>query len=107
MQSQGPFDVSGLVTQAQRMRQQIVEAREQLTATEIVGQAGEGMVQVTVKGNGEVMAVSLNAEVVNPEGVEELQDMIVAALTDAHRQATDLTRSLLGGAPGTTGMPGS
>lgn len=107
MQSQGPFDVSGLVTQAQRMRQQIVEAREQLTATEIVGQAGEGMVQVTVKGNGQVLAVSINEQVVNPEGVEALQNMILDALTDAHQQATDLTRSLLGGAPDTTGMSGS
>jgi len=73
------------------------------------GQAGGGLVQVTVKGSGEVIAVAIDPKVVDPEDVETLQDLIVGALADASNQVTALAQSRLGplaGGLGGFGLPG-
>jgi nucleoid-associated protein EbfC len=102
-QPQGP-DMSALLAQAQQMQQQLMEAQEQMAATEVHGQAGGGLVQVTMKGSGEVVAVSIDPKVVDPEDVETLQDLIVGALTDASAQVTILTQSKLGPLAGGLGF---
>jgi len=88
--------MSALLAQAQQMQQQLMEAQEQLANTEVRGQAGGGLVQVTVKGSGEVVAVSIDPKVVDPEDVETLQDLIVGALADASKQVTILAQTRLG-----------
>jgi DNA-binding YbaB/EbfC family protein len=73
------------------------------------GQAGGGLVQVTMKGSGEVVGVSIDPKVVDPDDVETLQDLIVGALTDAARQVTILAQDRLGplaGGMGELGIPG-
>jgi hypothetical protein len=110
MQPGGQPDMSALLAQAQQLQQQLMEAQEQLAATEVHGQAGGGLVQVTVKGSGEVVAVAIDPKVVDPADVETLQDLIVGALSDASKQATILAQSrlgpLAGGMSGALGMPG-
>ena len=96
MQPSGAPDMSALLAQAQQMQQQLMEAQQQLAATEVHGQAGGGLVQVTMKGNGEVVAVSIDPKVVDPEDVETLQDLIVGAFADASAQVTSLAQSRLG-----------
>ena len=76
-------DMSALLAQAQQMQQQLMEAQEQLAASEVQGQAGGGLVQVTMKGSGEVVGVSIDPKVVDPSDVETLQDLIVGAVADA------------------------
>jgi DNA-binding YbaB/EbfC family protein len=102
--------MSALLAQAQQMQQHLMEAQEQLAATEVHGQAGGGLVQVTVKGSGEVMAVAIDPKVVDPDDVETLQDLIVGALADAAKQVTILAQSRLGplanGMGGALGQPG-
>ena len=101
--------MSALLAQAQQVQQKLMEAQEQLADTEVHGQAGGGLVQVTMKGSGEVVGVSIDPKVVDPDDVETLQDLIVGALTDAARQVTILAQDRLGplaGGMGELGVPG-
>jgi DNA-binding YbaB/EbfC family protein len=97
-------DMSALLAQAQQMQQQLMEAQEQLAATEVHGQAGGGLVQVTMKGSGEVVAVSIDPKVVDPDDIETLQDLIVGAVADASKQVTILAQSRLGPLAGGLGI---
>ncbi|MET0318208.1 MAG: YbaB/EbfC family nucleoid-associated protein [Rhodococcus fascians] len=109
MQPGGQPDMSALLAQAQQVQQKLMEAQEQLANTEVHGQAGGGLVQVTMKGSGEVVGVSIDPKVVDPDDVETLQDLIVGALTDAARQVTILAQDRLGplaGGMGELGVPG-
>jgi DNA-binding YbaB/EbfC family protein len=102
-----------ILQQAQKMQQQLMAAQAELTSTEVVGQAGNGLVQVTTTGAGEVRSVRIDPQVVDPEDVETLQDLIVGALQDAARAAQELQAEKmgplaggLGGAAGGLGLPG-
>lgn len=110
MQPGGAPDMSALLAQAQQMQQQLMEAQEQLANTEVHGQAGGGLVQVTVKGSGEVVAVSIDPKVMDPDDPETLQDLIVGALADASKQVTILAQTrlgpLAGGMGDALGIPG-
>ena len=102
-------DMSALLAQAQQVQQQLMEAQEVLANSEVHGQAGGGLVQITMKGSGEVIAVAIDPKVVDPEDIETLQDLIVGALADASKQVTILAQSRLGplaGGLGGLGIPG-
>ena len=96
--------MSALLAQAQQMQQQLMQAQEELAATDVHGQAGGGLVQVTMKGSGEVVAVSIDPKVVDPDDVETLQDLIVGGLTDASAQVAELAQSRLGPLAGGLGI---
>ena len=96
MQPEGQPDMSALLAQAQQMQQQLMEAQQQLANAEVQGQAGGGLVRVTVKGSGEVVAVSIDPKVVDPDDVETLQDLIVGALADASQQVSTMAQQRLG-----------
>jgi nucleoid-associated protein EbfC len=96
--------MSALLAQAQQMQQQLMEAQEQLANTEVHGQAGGGLVQVTMKGRGEVVSVAIDPKVVDPDDIETLQDLIVGALADASKQMTILAQSRLGPLAGQLGL---
>lgn len=109
MQPGGQPDMSALLAQAQQMQQQLLQAQQELVNTEVEGQAGGGLVRVTVKGSGEVVAVAIDPKVVDPDDVETLQDLIVGALADAAKQVTTLAQQrlgpLAGGMGDALGMP--
>jgi len=96
--------MSALLAQAQQMQQQLMQAQEELAATDVHGQAGGRLVQVTMKGSGEVVAVSIDPKVVDPDDVETLQDLIVGALADASAQVAELAQSRLGPLAGGLGI---
>jgi nucleoid-associated protein EbfC len=98
--------MSALLAQAQQMQQQLMEAQEQLANSEVHGQAGGGLVQMTLKGSGEVVAVSIDPKVIDPADPETLQDLIVGAWADAAKQVTILTQSRLGPLAGGMGGMG-
>ncbi len=110
MQPEGPPDMSALLAQAQQMQQQLMEAQEKLANAEVQGQAGGGLVQVTVRGSGEVVAIRIDPKVVDPEDVDTLQDLILGALSDASKQVAIMMQShlgpLAGGLGGALGAPG-
>ena len=101
--------MAALLAQAQQVQQKLMEAQELLANTEVHGQAGGGLVQVTMKGSGEVVGVSIDPKVVDPNDVETLQDLLVGAHADAARQVTLLAQERLGpmaGGMGELGLPG-
>jgi DNA-binding YbaB/EbfC family protein len=93
-----------LMKQAQKMQQQLAEAQAELADTQVDGSAGGGLVKATVTGSGELLAVTIDPRAVDPEDVETLQDLVVAAVRDATRQAGELASDKLG--PLTGGMGG-
>ena len=93
-----------LMKQAQKMQQQMVAAQEELAKAEVQGTAGGGLVTATVTGAGEVVSIKIKPEAVDPDDVESLEDLVVAALHDASRAAQDLSAERMG--PLTSGMGG-
>lgn len=103
-------DMSALLAQAQQVQQQLMEAQEALANAEVRGQGGGGLVQVVMKGSGEVVGVEIDPKVVDPNDVETLQDLVVGAIKDAAQQVTMLAQSKLGplaGGLGGLGIPGA
>ena len=110
MQPGGQPDMSALLAQAQQVQQQLMEAQEALANAEVRGQGGGGLVQVVMKGSGEVIGVEIDPKVVDPNDVETLQDLVVGAIKDAGQQVTLLAQSKLGplaGGLGGLGIPGA
>ncbi len=87
------------------MQEKLLAAQQELVNTEVHGQAGGGLVRVTVKGSGEVVAVVIDPKVVDSDDVETLQDLIVGALADASQQVTTLAQQRLGPLAGGMGNP--
>ena len=109
MKPGGQPNMQQMMKQAQKMQQQLVAAQEELAATEVTGTAGGGLVSATVSGSGELLALEIKSEAVNPEDVETLQDLVVAAVRDANRAARELQERSMGplaGGMGGLGLPG-
>ncbi|MGN0371727.1 MAG: YbaB/EbfC family nucleoid-associated protein [Enterocloster sp.] len=81
-----PGNMNNLMKQAQRMQRQMEETTKELEAKEYTASSGGGAVSVTVSGKKEVVAVKLSEEVVDPDDIEMLEDLIVAAANEAFRQ---------------------
>jgi DNA-binding YbaB/EbfC family protein len=93
-----------LMKQAQKMQQQLADAQAELAATEVDGSAGGGLVSATVTGSGELLAITIDPQAVDPDDIETLQDLVVAAVRDATRRAGELAADRMG--PLTGGMGG-
>ena len=93
-----------LMKQAQKMQQQMMAAQEALAQAEVTGTSGGGLVTATVTGSGDVVSVKIKPEAVDPDDVESLEDLVVAALHDASRAARALADERMG--PLTSGMGG-
>jgi DNA-binding YbaB/EbfC family protein len=102
-----------LLKQAQQMQQQMADAQAELAEAELTGTAGGGLVTVTMAGTGEVTAVKIDPKAVDPDDVETLEDLVVAAVHNAAQAVRDLTEEKmgpfaagLGGLSGGLGLPG-
>jgi nucleoid-associated protein EbfC len=98
-----------LLKQAQKMQQDMMAAQESLKDEIVEASAGGGMVTVRVTGDLEVKSITIAAEVVDPDDVELLQDMVLAAVNEALRSAQELASAKLGGIAGGLGglgLPG-
>ncbi|MCC8017106.1 MAG: YbaB/EbfC family nucleoid-associated protein [Clostridiales bacterium] len=87
-----PGNMNNLMKQAQRMQRQMEEATKELEEKEVTATAGGGAVEVTVSGKKEVVKVKLAEEVVDPDDIEMLEDLIMAAVNEALRQMEDLSQ---------------
>lgn len=81
-----PGNMNNLMKQAQKMQKQMEEATKQLEEKEVTASAGGGVVEVTVSGKKEVIKVKIDPEAVDPDDVEMLEDLIMAATNEALRQ---------------------
>ena len=99
-----PGNMNNLMKQAQRMQRQMEENQKELETKELTAKAGGGAVEVTVSGKKEVLKVTLSEEVVDPDDIEMLQDLIVAATNEALRMAesanADMMNKMTGGLGG-------
>ena len=101
----GGANMQQLMRQAQKLQEQMAKTQEDLDAREYTAQAGGGMVTVAVTGKRELKSIEIKPECVDPEDVELLQDMILAAVNEALRAGEQAREAELGKvAPGMGGM---
>ncbi len=79
------------------MQQHLADAQEQAAATEVEGVAGGGVVKITVTGDGEFQTVTIDPDAVDPDDVEMLQDLVLAALHDVTAKVQELQAGSMGG----------
>ncbi|MDQ1619071.1 MAG: nucleoid-associated protein EbfC [Actinomycetota bacterium] len=103
-------DMAGLMAQAQQMQQQLLAAQEQLARTQVTGTAGGGLVTATVTGAGELVGLTIDPSAIDPTDAEGLADLVLAAVRDGNRAASELQQQamgpLAGGLGGGLGLPG-
>lgn len=101
-----PGNMNNLMKQAQRMQRQMEENQKELETKEFTAAAGGGAVEVTVSGKKEILKVKLSEEVVDPEDVEMLEDLIVAATNEALRKAEEANAEVMNKMAGGLGLGG-
>ncbi|SDY13963.1 hypothetical protein SAMN05444365_101803 [Micromonospora pattaloongensis] len=109
MRPGGQPNLQQLMKQAQKMQQQMATAQAELAEAELTGTAGGGLVTVTVSGTGDIKAVKIDPKAVDPEDVETLEDLVLAAVRNASEAARQLTEEKMGpvtGGMGGLGLPG-
>ncbi len=105
----GQPNMQQLMKQAQKMQQQMMEAQSRLAEARVEGTAGGGLVTAVVTGSGEVLSLKIDPRAVDPDDVESLEDLVVAALRDAAGNAAELQQTAMGpmaGGLGGLGLPG-
>ena len=92
----GMGNMNNMMKQVQKMQKQMQQSQEELLAMVFEGTAGGGMVTVTVTGGKTVQEVKIKEEVVDPEDIEMLQDLILAATNDALKKVDEKTNATMG-----------
>ena len=101
-----PPNLSKMLEQAQKMQEEMAAAQDKLKDEKVEASAGGGMVKVVATGEGLVESIVVDPDAVDPEDVELLQDMVLAAVNEGLRAAQELASKKLGGITGGLGGPG-
>jgi nucleoid-associated protein EbfC len=96
MRGGGMGNMQNMMKQMQKMQKEMAKAQEELGEKKIEGSAGGGMVTVVVTGHKEVVDVIIKPEAVDPDDIEMLQDLVLAATNDALKKVEELTNSTMG-----------
>ena len=91
-----PGNMANLMKQAQKMQKQMEDATKELEEKEMTASAGGGVVEVTVSGKREVTKVKIDPEAVDPDDVEMLEDLIMAAANEAIRKIDEYSQNTMG-----------
>jgi DNA-binding YbaB/EbfC family protein len=100
------LNISQIAKMAQQVQTQMAQAQDELREKTLEASAGGGAVRVTITGAQEVRAIEIDPSAVDPEEVEMLQDLILAAVNDAIGRSKELERERLGRIAGGMGLPG-
>lgn len=92
----GGFDFGALMAQAAAMQQQMADAQASLADERVTGSAGNGLVTAEVDGNGQLVGLTLDPSVVDPDDIDLLADLVVAAVRDGARAAEALAQQKMG-----------
>ena len=95
-----------LMRQAKKMQQEMARVQEETKKKTVEASAGGGMVTVTANGGMEIISIKIEREVVNPDDIEMLQDLIVAAANEALRRAQQMVSEEMGKITGGLNIPG-
>ncbi|MEJ5328832.1 MAG: YbaB/EbfC family nucleoid-associated protein [Desulfobaccales bacterium] len=98
--------IGGLMKQAQQLQSKIQALQEELGKRTVSAQAGGGMVEATVNGRQELLSLRIDPEVVSPEDVEMLQDLILAAVNEALNRSREMVAQEMAKLTGGLGIPG-
>jgi nucleoid-associated protein EbfC len=102
----GGFDLNSMMKQLQQVQGEMAEAQEKLKEEVVEASAGGGMVKVRMSGDLRLLGVEIAPDAADPEDVEMLAEMVMAAVNDALRAAQELAAARLGDATGGLGGPG-
>ena len=102
----GGMNQMNMIKQAQKMQQEMLRMQEELESKEFEAKAGGGVVTAVVSGKRELLRLTIDPEAVDPEDVEMLQDMVLAAVNEALRTANDTTEREMSKLTGGLNMPG-
>lgn len=101
-----PGNMNNLMKQAQRMQRQMEESQKEMEQKEFTAKSGGGAVEVTVTGKKEVTKVKLSEEVVDPDDIEMLEDLVMAATNEALRMADEASAEIMNKMTGGLGLGG-
>ena len=102
----GGMNQMQMMKQAQKMQENLMKMQEELQAKEYEATAGGGVIKAVCGGNRELKSITIDPEAVDPDDVEMLQDMILAAVNEALRSANDTMEREMGKMTGGLSMPG-
>jgi len=103
------MDMNKMMQQVQQMQAEMAKAQEELATQTVEASVGGGMVTVTANGAGEIVALKIKPEAIDPDDPESLEDLVLAGVNEALRSAQELMQSRLGsslGGLGGLGLPG-
>ena len=102
----GPANMQSMLKQAQKMQEDMAAKQEELNAREYDVSAGGGVVNVKINGKKEILAIDLKPEIVDPDDIETLSDILVAAINEAIKRVEDTNSEELNKITGPMNMPG-
>ena len=102
----GPQNMNAMLKQAQKMQEDMAALQEELESREYEVKAGGGMVEVKINGKREILSVNIKPEIVDPDDIETLEDIIVAAVNEAIKTVDSTNESEMGKITSGFGMPG-
>ena len=102
----GPSNMQGKMKQVQKMQEQMTELQEDLDAREYDVNAGGGAVSVKINGKKEILSISIKPEIVDPDDIETLSDVLVAAVNEAIRKVEDVNTQEMQRVTGNVSIPG-
>ena len=100
------MNMQQMMKQAQKMQLQMARAQEELKTLQLEGSAGGGMVKAVASGEGDIVSITINPEVVDPEDVDLLQDMVLAAVNEALHAIAKESAERMGAVTGNMRIPG-
>lgn len=100
------MNMQQMMKQARKMQEQLAAAQETIAQSTVDASAGGGMVKVTVSGDMQVTSLKIDPEAIDPEDVEMLEDMVVAAVNEALRGVGELANRQMGAVTGGLNIPG-
>ncbi|TQQ83162.1 YbaB/EbfC family nucleoid-associated protein [Peptacetobacter hominis] len=106
MGGMGGMNMNKMLKQAQKMQEEMERAQKELEAKEVEASVGGGAVTVKVNGKKEVVAITIKEEVVDPDDIEMLQDLVMSAVNEALRNIDDLQASQMSRLTGGMNIPG-
>lgn len=102
----GPSNMQAMIRQAQKMQEDVAAKQEELDAREYDIQAGGGVVSVKINGKKEILSIDIKPEIVDPDDVETLSDILVAAVNEAIKRVESTNNEELSKVTGSMNIPG-
>ena len=102
----GPSNMQSVIRQAQKMQEDVAAKQEELDACEYEIKAGGGAVTVTINGKKEILSIDISPEIVDPDDIETLSDILVAGVNEAIKRVEETNAAELEKITGSMSMPG-